>query len=301
MTSKTADPLADEKNSPATPNKNMEISGQSLSNMAAMGQLAAGMAHEINTPAQYVSDNIHFLQEAFDGLLGAIGRYQEFYLSVKAGTATADTFWKLQEALADLDMGYLTEEVPQAIQQSLQGMERITRIIEAIRDFSHPGLMEKKAVDINQAIRNTVTVTRSIWKYACEMETAFNENMPRVFCQPGEINQVLLNLIANAADAIKEAVGDKPGNKGIIRISTDTVDGWAEIRIRDTGRGIPEQIQGKIFDPFFTTKPVGKGTGQGLAISAAVIANHGGTIEFVSRQEIGTTFLIRLPIENKDA
>jgi two-component system, NtrC family, sensor kinase len=300
MTTETAGNSADEKKSPATLQKSIESRCQSQSNMAAMGQLAAGIAHEINTPAQYVSDNIHFLQDAFDGFLSIISQYQRFYQLVKSGTATADTVRDLQETLSDVDMEYLIEQVPQAIQQSFQGMERITQIIEAIRDFSHPGLMEKKAVDVNQAIRNTVTVTRNIWKYACEMETAFNENMPRVFCQPGEINQVILNLIVNAADAIKDVVGDKPNKKGSIQISTHLIDGWAEIRISDTGRGIPEPIQGKIFDPFFTTKPVGKGTGQGLAISAAVIANHGGTIEFVTRQEIGTTFIIRLPLENKE-
>ncbi|MFH0728250.1 MAG: ATP-binding protein [Pseudomonadota bacterium] len=299
MTRETADNSADEKKRPAILQKNIESSCQSGSNMAAMGQLAAGIAHEINTPAQYVSDNIHFLRDAFDGFLSALGRYQLFCQSVKSGTATSDMFRELQEALEGMDMAYLIEEVPQAIQQSLQGMERITQIIEAIRDFSHPGLMEKKAVDINQAIRNTVTVTRNIWKYACEMETVLYENMPRVFCQPGEINQVILNLIVNAADAIKEVIGDKPHKKGIIRISTEPVDGWAEIRISDTGRGIPEPIQGKIFDSFFTTKPLGKGTGQGLALCAAVMANHGGAIEFVTRQEIGTTFIIRLPLENR--
>lgn len=144
MTTETADNPADEKESPATLQKNIESSCQSLSNMAAMGQLAAGIAHEINTPAQYVSDNIHFLQDAFDGFLGVIDRYRMFYQSVKSGTATSDTIRGVEEALADVDMEYLVEEVPQAIQQSLQGMERITQIIEAIRDFSHPGLMEKK-------------------------------------------------------------------------------------------------------------------------------------------------------------
>lgn len=296
----TTDNPDDEKVSPSTLQKNIDSNHQNLSNMAAMGQLAAGIAHEINTPAQYVSDNIHFLQDAFDGFLRVLCQYRMFYQFVKTGTATSDTFGELEETLADVDMAYLIEEVPQAIQQSLQGMERITQIIEAIRDFSHPGLMEKKAVDINQAIRNTVTVTRNIWKYACEMEADLYENMPRVFCQPGEINQVILNLIVNAADAIKEVIGDKPHKKGSIRISTQPLEGWAEIRISDTGRGIPEQIQGKIFAPFFTTKPVGKGTGQGLALCAAVMANHGGAIEFVTRQEIGTTFIIRLPLETKE-
>lgn len=300
MTTETADTPSGEKNRPATPQKNPDTQSQRPSNVAAMGQLAAGIAHEINTPAQYVRDNIHFLQEAFDDLLDVIGRYQTFHQAVKSGTVTEETVQCLQEALANLDMTYLVEEVPQAIRQSLQGMERITQIIEAIRDVSHPGLMEKKAVDINHAILNTVTVTRNIWKYSSEMETNFNENMPRVLCQPGEIHQVILNLIVNATDAIKEAVGDNPEKKGRIRISTDPVGGWAEIRISDTGRGIPEPVQGKIFDPFFTTKPVGKGTGQGLAICAAVIANHGGTIEFVTQQEIGTTFIIRLPLENRD-
>jgi two-component system, NtrC family, sensor kinase len=269
--------------------------------LAAMGQLAAGIAHEINTPAQYVSDNIYFLQDAFDGFLKVLARYQAVHQAVTTGSDHSQTVQKLETTLKDEDIDYLLEQVPEAIQQSLEGMTRITQIVEAMRDFSHPGLMEKKVVDINKAIRNTVMVTRNLWKYSSDLETDLDETLPSVPCQPGEINQVLLNLIVNAADAVSDAIGSNSGmDKGKIRISTTRIDAWVEIQISDTGMGIPESIQGKIFDPFYTTKPVGKGTGQGLAIAASVIAHHGGTLTFETVPGNGTIFHIRLPLEEKD-
>jgi signal transduction histidine kinase len=270
--------------------------------LAAMGQLAAGIAHEINTPAQYVSDNIYFLQDAFDGFLKVMAQYQELYRAAKSGSVDPQTIENVASTLEDEDIDYLLEQVPEAIQQSLEGMTRITQIVEAMRDFSHPGLMEKKVVDINKAIRNTVMVTRNMWKYACDLETELDETLPGVACQPGEINQVLLNLISNATDAVKSALESTPGEeKGKIRISTRRVDTWVEIQISDTGTGIPESIQNKIFNPFYTTKPVGKGTGQGLAIAASVIAHHGGTLTFETIPGSGTTFHIRLPLGKTDA
>lgn len=269
--------------------------------LAAMGQLAAGIAHEINTPAQYVSDNIHFLQDAFDGFLKLLEQYQVLHRAVQAGSVTPAILDTLAAILEDEDVEYLLEQVPEAVQQSLEGMTRITQIVEAMRDFSHPGLMEKKTVDINKAIRNTVMVSRNLWKYSSDLETDLDEALPSVPCQPGEINQVLLNLISNAADAIAEAQADATGmNKGIIRISTRKVDEWVEFQVSDTGTGIPAPIQEKIFDPFYTTKPVGKGTGQGLAIAASVIAQHGGTIKFITTPNEGTTFLVRLPLGDPD-
>jgi len=269
--------------------------------LAAMGQLAAGIAHEINTPAQYVSDNIHFLQDTFDSFLKVLDRYQALYQDVKSGSASSPTIRALDSTMADEDIDYILEQVPEALQQSLEGIERITQIVEAMRDFSHPGLMEKKMVDINKAIRNTVIVTRNLWKYASDLETDLEENLPGLPCQPGEINQVLLNLIANAVDTITEATANtSETGKGKIRIVTRKVDSWIEIQVSDTGSGIPAAVQEKIFDPFYTTKPVGKGTGQGLAIAADVIAHHGGTLTFETTSGKGTIFYIRLPFGKKD-
>ncbi len=284
----------------ATPEKEEEkSSGQQVANhLAVMGQLAAGVAHEINTPAQYVSDNIHFLQDAFDSLLTVMDRYQALYQAVKSGTVKRQTLTDLETTIEEDDIDYVLEQVPEAIQQSLEGMTRIIQIVEAMRDFSHPGLMEKKVVDINKAIRDTVTVTRNLWKYTSDLETSLDRALPRIMCQPGEINQVLLNLISNASDAVAEAIDSTPGvEKGHIKISTKRVDNWVDIQISDTGAGIPEAVRDRIFDPFFTTKPVGKGTGQGLAISASVIASHGGTLTCDTSPGEGTTFHIRLPIE----
>ena len=156
-------------------------------------------------------------------------------------------------------------------------------------------------MDINQSIRNTLMVTRNIWKRWADVETDLDDALPRVPCQPGEINQVLLNLIVNATDAIAEALARSPGKKGVIRIQSARCGQWGEIRISDTGTGIPENVHPRIFDPFFTTKPVGKGTGQGLAISASVITRHGGSITFETQQGQGTTFILRLPLSDPEA
>jgi signal transduction histidine kinase len=167
-----------------------------------------------------------------------------------------------------------------------------------MKEFSHPGGREKTAVDINRAIENTVTVARNEWKYVAEMRTEFDEGLPPVPCLPGEFNQVILNMIINATHAIADIVGDGSNGKGQITVSTRSVDGWAEVRISDTGGGIPEEVRDRIFDPFFTTKEVGRGTGQGLTIARSVIVDkHGGTISFETETGKGTTFIVRLPLE----
>jgi signal transduction histidine kinase len=191
------------------------------------------------------------------------------------------------------------EEVPRALHQSLEGVSRVAAIVLAMKEFSHPGLKEKTRIDINHAIQSTITVSRNEWKYVSEVETDLDESLPPVSCLPGEFNQVVLNIIINAAHAIADVVGKDSGSKGKISLQTRRDGDWVEIRIRDTGAGIPKEAQNRIFDPFFTTKQVGKGTGQGLAIARNVIVNkHAGLLNFESEPGKGTTFIIRIPIDS---
>jgi signal transduction histidine kinase len=165
-----------------------------------------------------------------------------------------------------------------------------------MKEFSHPGSKEKVLVDLNHAINSTITVARNEWKYVADMETDFDPSLPLILCQAGEFNQVILNLIVNAAHAIADVVGRGGPAKGTIRIQTKNAPEWAEIRVQDTGSGIPEGVRTRIFDPFFTTKEIGKGTGQGLAIARSVVVDkHGGTIHFETEAGKGSTFIIRLP------
>jgi signal transduction histidine kinase len=202
----------------------------------------------------------------------------------------------VEETERRTDIAYLMEEVPKALTQSIEGIERISRIVRAMKEFAHPDAGEKVAVDLHKAIESTVTVSRNEWKYVADLTTDFDPALPLVPCRPGEINQVILKLIINAAHAVGDAVRGR-GAKGTITVRTRLAGEWAEIWIADTGVGIPEDIQDKIFDPFFTTKEVGKGTGQGLAIARSVIVErHGGTLTFDTDVGKGTTFIIRLPL-----
>jgi len=195
-------------------------------------------------------------------------------------------------------VSYLRAEIPKSIEDSLDGAGRVAEIVRAIKEFSHPGPAEKAPLDINRAVESTVLVSRNEWKYVADLHTELDENLPPVMCVPGEFNQVILNLIVNAAHAIADVVSGKPGTKGAITVSTHRDGDWAEIQVRDTGTGIPDEIQSSVFNPFFTTKAVGKGTGQGLAIAHTVIVQkHGGTISFDTAMGVGTTFKIRIPID----
>jgi signal transduction histidine kinase len=191
----------------------------------------------------------------------------------------------------------LKEEIPKALSQALSGVQRVARIVQAMKDFSHPGTESKTPIDLNRAIESTLTVCRNEWKYVAELETDLDASLPAVSCLPGEFNQVILNIVVNAAHAIADQAKD--GEKGVIRVTTRRVNDRVEIRISDTGTGIPESARGRVFDPFFTTKEVGKGTGQGLAIARSVVVDkHQGEIFFETEMGKGTTFIIRLPIED---
>jgi PAS domain S-box-containing protein len=265
--------------------------------LESIGQLAAGIAHEINTPTQYVGDNVRFLESAFQDLSGVLNRYEALKKWIKEQEAAKRLVAEVEEAIERADLDYLRAEIPKAIEQTLEGVRRVTRIVQSMKSFAHPGKEEKVAVDINGAIENTVVVARNEWKYVADVVTDLDPGLPPILCIPGEINQVLLNVLVNAAQAVSEVVGDGSCEKGKITIATCRDDAWVEIRISDTGRGIPDEIRSKIFDPFFTTKEAGKGTGQGLAICYTAIAErHGGSISFDTEIGRGTTFHIRLPI-----
>jgi two-component system, NtrC family, sensor kinase len=264
--------------------------------LEAIGQLAAGIAHELNTPIQYVSDNTSFLSTAFGKLVHAFDLTVEFVEDVSVGERAPGAA-SLKEKLAPLKLDWLKGEVPRAFADTLEGLTRVSHIVSAMKKFSYPSADRKELVDLTEAIATTMTVARHEWKYLAEIETRFDEELPRVPCHRSELNQVILNLIVNAAHAIEEARGHHSDRKGHIAIGVALVGDEVELTVRDDGAGIPEEVAARIFEPFFTTKPVGKGTGQGLAMAWSVIVDkHGGTLRFESARGSGTCFFIRLPL-----
>lgn len=265
--------------------------------LAAMGQLAAGIAHEINTPTQYVHNNIQFLKGAFDQLLPLCGEFRRLLESVKAGAAPLEVVEALAAAIARHDTAFFEAEVPGALAQTLEGLERLGAIVRSMKQFAHPGSTTMSATDLNEAMRTTAMVSKNEWKYVAELKTDLDPGLPLVECLISEIEQVVLNLIINAAHAISEAKEMDPQRTGLITVSTGQNGPWAEIRVADTAMGIPPEVQPKVFDPFFTTKAVGKGSGQGLAISRRIVVErHKGQLFFETQPGQGTTFVIRLPI-----
>jgi PAS domain S-box-containing protein len=281
-----------------TEKRAMDEQLRSAQKMEAIGQLAAGIAHEINTPIQYVGDNTLFLKESWEQVSDILELTQRLIRDNTCGTRDKPVWSELAACIQSADLGYLREEVPRAIEQAQEGISRVAKIVRAMKEFSHPGSEEMKAVDLNKAVEATVTIARNEWKYVADVDLSLDSNLPMVVCLAGEINQVLLNLLVNAAHAIAETKPQDGRERGRIAITTVKDGDWAEIRIRDTGAGIPEQIREKVFDPFFTTKEVGKGTGQGLTLAQTVVVKkHSGRIWFETETGKGTTFFVRLPTD----
>ncbi|GAB4522583.1 MAG: hypothetical protein Tsb0019_24390 [Roseibium sp.] len=274
--------------------KRLELSLAQAQKMEALGTLASGVAHEINTPIQYVGDNIRFLQS----VCGAIHEYLGTLDSLIGDESEPDLPREVLEKLArrreELDIDFLLDETPQAIEQSIYGLNQVASIVAAIQDFSHPGDTQRMPVDMNAVIGTTLSMSRNSWKNVAEVEQDLAADLPPVFGHAGDLHQVVLNLVANARDAIEE---HRPPAGGCMRITTTLECGDVVVRVSDNGTGIREANRNRIFDPFFTTKSPGKGTGQGLAIVYKIVnVKHGGQVTVDSVWGEGATFTIRLPV-----
>ncbi len=264
--------------------------------MKAIGTLAAGIAHEINTPVQYVTDNTAFIDEICCELRDALESIAQLVENCSAAD-TEQLKKDVSSVLKEADIDYMREELPRAVGDSKEGLKRIKTIVQAMKEFAHPGHEDKSLVCMNQAIESTLAVCENRWRYTARVETDFDPSLPATECMIAEVNQVILNIIINAADSIQDRIDEGDYEKGEIRIATRKDGDSVKLEISDNGKGIPDEIRERVFDPFFTTKEVGKGSGQGLAISYDVIVNrHGGELTCDSEPGQGTTFRIRLPI-----
>ena len=255
--------------------KDLEIQLANSQKMEALGQLAAGIAHEINTPAQFIGDHLQFVKESIEEILNPAPQ---------------------QGASSE----FVRNNLPVAIENSIEGVERIGEIVASMRRFSHREHdKDKHPADINQAVMDSLAVSRNQWKNHAEVNTELDPDLPQVSCLLGEVNQVILNLIINATHAISDA--KEKGVLGNITIRTKQIENEVQIEIEDDGGGIPEDVRERIFEPFFTTKELGRGTGQGLALAHSVIVKkHGGRLTFKTKQGVGTTFSIFLPISGEE-
>ena len=274
---------------------------QEQQRLESIGQLAAGIAHELNTPMQYIGDNTRFIQDSLADILKVIGVVRTSAEKVRTGTSCDEAVYDVEQIMKETDLEYLLEQIPLAVAQSLDGIGRVTQIVRAMKEFAHPGFGDEAvSVDLNHLLETVAIVTRNEWKYVADLEKDFAASLPNISCYPSALHQAVINLIVNAAHSIEEKQKHiKNTGKGRIRISTAMCGEDAiEIRISDTGCGIPLEIRGRVMDPFFTTKGVGRGTGQGLAVARSAVADkHGGTLEFETEEGVGTTFVIRIPLQ----
>ncbi len=268
-------------------NQQLEIELVESQKREAMGTLAGGVAHEINTPIQYVSNNLRFLSDSFGDIVSGFTDY--------VGAIGTDDD-ALKKSLKEMDWEFLVEEIPSALAEATEGVDSVSKIVLSMKEVSYPETDDKVVSDIAKILDSTLTVSRNQWKYCATVELDIDENLPEIPCFPGELSQVFINLIVNAAHAIEERHGDA---QGTIRISIHPVDDSLEIRISDDGAGIAPENLKRIFDMFFTTKAPGKGTGQGLSICNSIVTKrHGGTLTVASEPGEGTTFTITLPRTN---
>jgi two-component system NtrC family sensor kinase len=279
-----------------TNEKNLGIQLQQSQKMESVGQLAAGVAHEINTPMQYIGDNVRYVSKTFDRLLPIL----ELLPAIAAGDVTdkqlADIQTALNETVKLSKFKTWLEQIPEALGDSIEGVEAVSKIVAAMKEFSHPGSDQKCHVSMNQVLDSTITVAKNEWKYVADIETDYEEDLNLIDGLRAELNQAFLNIVMNAAHAIGDRVEAGDYSKGKIKLTTRSAEDGIEVSIQDNGGGIPESARDRVFDPFFTTKAVGKGTGQGLSIAYSVIAKqHGGQLRFEVEEGVGTTFLIKIP------
>jgi two-component system NtrC family sensor kinase len=275
----------------------MERSLADAQRLESIGRLAAGVAHEINTPTQYVGDNLGFISSGVASLLALCRRVPELVSLCESLPEGRELGRQVAQLYDAADLEFLQQELPAAVEQSVEGVERVAAIVRAMKEFSHPGTRQKAPIDLNHALESTLIVGRAEWKYVATVETSFDRELPAVLCFPCELNQVFLNMLINSAHAIFDRYGASPAKLGVIRVTTRRAGEWAEVLIEDDGCGIPEENLRRIYEPFFTTKEVGRGTGQGLSMAYAVIVNkHGGEIECRSEVGAGACFTLRLPL-----
>jgi PAS domain S-box-containing protein len=286
-----------------TVHQRLELELRHAQKLEAVGRLAAGIAHEINTPIQFVGDNARFLELAFGKLRavldGVVGLAREAVSPEGSNLSPADLDARLDALFARGRLGYLDEQVPRAIAQSLDGIGRVSSIVQGLKVFARRDGEEPAAADLERALSATLEVARNELKHVAEVVTEL-AGLPEVWCRVGDLNQVFLNLLVNAAHAI----GDVEGRQGLGRITVRTAvvdDDGGEPRVRisisDTGTGIPEAARSRLFEPFFTTKEVGRGSGQGLALAHRIVVDgHGGTLTFDTEPGVGTTFHVTLPV-----
>lgn len=297
-----ASPILDEENTTLgyviafrdiTRLKKIEMQLALSQKLESIGRMASGIAHEINSPMQYIGDNARYLQNVFTDILKRIRSDQQ----LEEGLAKNHKLHDFEEKVNGLDVELLISEIPAAIADLLQGIDKVNKIIQAMSGFAHPGSQEKTFSDINKAIEGTVILTKNEWKYHSNLEMECDVNLPFVYCNIGEVSQAVMNLIVNGAHAVEEALDEGIIDHGEITVKTQKEEDNVQIVISDNGIGVPSRDVDKIFDPFFTTKQVGKGTGQGLAIAYDIITvKHGGNIVVKSQEGEGTVFTLSLPI-----
>ena len=269
--------------------------------MESLGHLAAGIAHEINTPIQFVGSNLSFLRDSCENIKQMLQHYSNFLEAGRNLAELAVPVETVERYKADIDLDFLLREIGASLEEVQVGVDRVAGIVRSMRMLSHPGKQGKAAVDLNGILESVVILSRNEWKRHVAIETNFQQDLPMVVCMAAEISQAVLNLLVNAVQAVAEQVESGRIAQGRIGIASRQDGDWVEIRIEDNGGGIAPEHQPRIFDPFFTTKDVGKGTGQGLAIAHAVIVGkHGGAITFTSDPGIGTVFIVRLPVFDAD-
>jgi two-component system NtrC family sensor kinase len=264
--------------------------------LEAVGRLAAGVAHEINTPIQFIGDSCHFLGTVLESYQAMLANYRELRDAVARTAGHEELLLRVRECEEREDADYIAEQAPRAIQRTLEGVERVAKIVRALKEFAHPDAPGQMAADLNRAIESTIVVATNELKYIADVEVEFGA-LPAVVCHLNDMNQVFLNLLVNAAHAIADRAD---GERGRIVVRTHLEGDAAVVSISDTGMGIPEEIRSRIFDPFFTTKEVGRGSGQGLAIARNIVVDkHGGRLTFETEIGRGTTFFVHLPVAGR--